>query len=145
MAGFSDIPIRTNDIDSFIDASWWNTIRTKLIELVGDSSGYKINANEAIAAGGEITTFSATAHRQMMSLSGSGGPVTISTTPFGNAHGFNSGQEVVLMGNDNTNTVEIPATDIDYGFAMNGKIVLSKYKTHSFIWREDLLRFVRKE
>lgn len=34
---FSDIPIRVNGQD--VDASWWNTIRTKLIEGFGNVSG----------------------------------------------------------------------------------------------------------
>lgn len=34
MSLFSDIPVRSNGVED-VDASWWNTIRTKLIQFAG--------------------------------------------------------------------------------------------------------------
>jgi hypothetical protein len=36
MSLFSSIPIRTNAKTDVVDASWWNTIRSKLIEYFGE-------------------------------------------------------------------------------------------------------------
>ena len=146
MAGFADIPIRENGEDQFMDASWWNTIRTKLIEAFG-TGGYVLEmAPQVIAAAGEVT-IDPTAFKPMALVSGDSGAVTVSQTPFGVAHGFSGGKEVIICGDSlsEANSVTFESNDIDEGIHMNGKVVITRGVSLSLIYIASEKRFYRKE
>jgi len=141
---FSDIPIRINGKDHLIDASWWNTIRTELILAFG-SGGYIFEESaQTILGAGEIV-YTSTAFKNLIPMEGNGGAVTISDTPFGTAHGFTGGKEVILMGTSDTNTITINTTDVPSGIISNGKIVLTRFSQVILIYNAALDRFIRQE
>lgn len=142
MSGFSDIPVRENGKDFFITATWFNTIRTKLIEAFGSGGYIKVQADQFVTSLGEITV-DPTGFKPLIPISGSGGAVITSSTPFGVTHGFASGKEIVLLGLSDTDLVTLEVNDIDEGIISNGKIVLSKYKQVTLIYNSNLKRFIR--
>ena len=112
MAGFQDIPERQNGIDQLIEASWFNTIRTKLIEAFGLGAYIFVQSVQSLSGGAEITT-EETAFKPFIPVVGDGGAVTLSVTPFGSSHGFGNGKEIVIMGTDDTNTVKLLSNNAD--------------------------------
>ena len=146
MAGFSDIPVRENGEDFFVVAEWFNTIRTKLVNAFGLGGYIAVAADQTIAASAEFVIADAEAFKPLLPVSGSGGAVTTSTTPFGTAHGFQSGKEIVLLGLDDTNTVTLTVNDIAGGFiSSRGQLVLTKYKQAIVIYNLTLDRFILQE
>jgi len=144
MASFNEIPVRQNGKDHLIQASWFNVIRTKLVEAFG-TGGYILEQDpQTVVASGEIT-YDAVAFKPLIPLEGDGGPVTLSNTPFGTTHGFFGGKEIILLGSSDTNTVTLEVNDIDEGIISNGKIVLTKYDQVILIYNANLKRFIRKE
>lgn len=140
---FADIPERQNGKDQVITAEWFNTIRTELVNAFGAGGYIKETALQTISAGGEFTSDSA-AFKEMMNIVSDGGTVQTSATPFGSAPGFNGGKEIILVGTSDTNIVEIPVSDVDYGFIGNGKIILSRFETVVLIYNDNLKRFFRQ-
>lgn len=142
---FGDIPIRVNNRLQFISAEWWNTIRTELIAAFGSGGYVAVAADQAVAAGAEITVDS-TAFKPLIPLAGDGAARTTSTTPFGTSHGFASGKEIILLGTNNTNTLTLEVNDIAGGFiSSRGKLVLSKYKQAILIYNLSMDRFILQE
>ena len=144
MAGFADIPERQNGIDQLIDASWFNTIRTKLVEAFG-SGGYIFEQDAQTKDNGDEISVEPTAFKPLIPLQGNGGAVTLSSTPFGTTHGFGGGKEIILMGLDDTNLVTIEINDVPGGVIAPGKIVLSRFEMVILIYVAALDRFVKKE
>lgn len=141
---FSDIPIRFNGKDFLVDASWWNTIRTELVAAFGSGGYIAVAADQLITNGGEITV-DELAFKPLLPMSGDGGAVVTSSTPFGTSHGFANGKEIILLGLDDTNSVTLEVNDIDEGIISKGKIVLTKYDQVILIYNSNLKRFIRKE
>lgn len=144
---FGDIPIRVNNKDMFIDAAWFNSIRTELINAFG-TGGYIFEQVLQSKTAGSTITVDSVAFKPLIPLVGNGGPVTLSLTPFGTSHGFQGGKEIILMGTSDTNTVtiEVDATDTTLeSVASNGKIVLGKYNMVTLIYSDTLNRFVRSQ
>lgn len=144
MSGFLDIPERKNGIDQLIEASWFNTIRTKLIEAFG-TGGYIKVLDPVILTTGASLAIDATAFKPLYQVESDGGAVVISSTPFGVAHGFTSGKEIVLLGLSDVNTVTIEPQDVPGGFISNGKVVLTKFVQVIYIYNGNLDRFIRQE
>lgn len=142
---FGDIPIRQNGFDHIVDASWWNTIRTELVNAFGSGAYIFVQSTQSIINGGTITLEPA-AFKPFVPVVGDGGPVNLNTIPFTFLHERKNGAEIVLMGTDDINTVTISHNDNDEGFILNGATaVLKKWHKISFIYLENLKRFVELE
>lgn len=140
---FGDIPDRENDYDDVVDASWFNVIKVELIAAFG-SGGYIAEASlQTLSAGNEIT-ISPTAFKPMVPVVSDGGAVTLSSTPFGAAHGFLGGKEIILVGTDDTNYPEILNNDAAGGFYLNGKIELKKGVMVLVTYVAELDRFLAR-
>lgn len=141
---FPDIPIRVNGKGNIIFGSWFNTIRAELINAFGSGGYIKEQTPEVLGNGGQIT-LDPVAFKPLAMISGGGGAVILSSTPFGTGHGFTGGKEIILLGLDDVNTVTLEVNDIDEGIISNGKIVLTRFDQVILIYNENLKRFIRKE
>lgn len=138
---FSDIPNRTNNIDSNIEAEWFNVIKSELIAAFG-SGGYIVeNSLQTLSSGAEITVIS-TQFKPLIPVESDGGEVVLSTTPFGTSHGFGGGREVLLLGTSDVNYPVIEVNDIQDGLYNNGKIKLTKGVLVKLIYSSTLERFL---
>ena len=139
---FSEIPIRQNGLDQLIEASWFNTIRTKLVEVFGSGGYIFVQALQPLIAAATITV-DADAIKAFIPVVGSGGAVTINSLPFTNLHGFSSGKEIILMGTDDVNTVKILSNDSDEGFILNGSsVTLKKWNKLTVMYYAQDKRFI---
>jgi hypothetical protein len=75
-------------------------------------------------------------------LSGSGGPVTLSSTPFGASFAGLDGTHVHLVGLDDTNTVLLLFSDTAKGVLLNGNALLERGSSITLVWSETLDRWV---
>lgn len=83
--------------------------------------------------------------RQYRRVTGNGGAVSTSTTPFGTTTtNFTDGMEIVLVGTDNTNTVTIPFNDATSGALINGSATLGRGDCLTVIYDATLERFIEK-
>ena len=145
MAGFGDIPDRQNGIDQLIEASWFNTIKTKLVEAFG-TGGYIFVQSVQSKLDAETINVDATAFKPFIPLVGNGGPVTLNSLPFTAGHGFNDGKEIILMGTDNTNTVKLVSNDAAEGLILNGQsVTLEKWNKISLMYYANENRFIELE
>lgn len=141
MGTFSEIPIRENDIDLLIDASWWNTIRTSLIQNIGDASYFKVPDTQTLADASTISV-DANAYAQLLRVQGNAAPVTLSNTPFGTGT-FNNGKLYTITCLDNTNTVRLNFNDAAKGLILNGEfVVLKRWHSITFLYLEEQDRFI---
>lgn len=85
---------------------------------------------------------SATKRFQTFLVQGNSAAVTLSSTPFG-ATPPPDGGIIYLIGNSDTNTVEIPVNDAANGCLMDGSVILAKGQTASFMYSSTLARYVR--
>lgn len=102
------------------------------------SGGYLVLSTATIAGGGTITL--GTGKSQYIPVAGSGGAITLSTTPFASAP--LDGTVITLEGTNDTNTVSITMTDSAGGCVGNGNIELAKYNTITFVYRSSINRYV---
>lgn len=145
MAGFGDIPVRTNGIDQLIDASWFNTIRQKLVEAFGTGAYIFVQDLQVVDDGDTISVEDA-AFKPFIPLAGDGAPVTLNVLPFTNDPGFQNGKEIILFGNDDVNTVKLVSNDAAKGLILNGKsATLRKYCKITLMYYETLDRFIELE
>lgn len=100
----------------------------------------KTNASATVSGGGTITV-STTQREQYFRISGNGGAVSLSTTPFGVAS-WTDGTIVRLVGTSDTNTVSLDHNDADNGAVLNGDCTLSKYNILTLIWDTELNRWI---
>lgn len=104
--------------------------------------GYVVTSVQTITSAGTIAS-STTDNRQLRHVQGNGGAITTSTTPFGTGGGWKDGAEILLVGNDDTNTVSIPFNDAAKGCVGEFEtIILTKYKTAMFVYSSSLDRFI---
>lgn len=142
---FGEIPIRQNGIDQLIEASWFNTIRTKLIEAFGAGAYMKVQSTQSLDDNDELTV-DPTAFKPFIPVVGNGAAVTLSNLPFGNPHTFEDGKEFVIMGTDDTNTVKLLSNDVADGLILNGQsVTLKKYHKINVMWWAEGQRFVELE
>lgn len=141
MGTFSEIPVRENGIDQIVDASWWNTIRTALVQNIGDTSYFNVQDTQTLASAATIAV-DANAYAQFLRVQGDGASVTLSNTPFGTGT-FNDGKLYTLLGLDNTNTVRINFNDAAKGCILNGEfVVLRRWYSITFLYLEEQDRFI---
>lgn len=109
--------------------------------LDGDiGGGATINdTNQAIAGGGTITI--GTGKDRVLHVSGSGGPVDASATPFG-ASPPASGWRVTLIGTDSTNTLTILNNDAANGCLLKGSAELARGSALTLVYSGNLSRYV---
>jgi hypothetical protein len=79
---------------------------------------------------------------QKWRIQGNAAPITMSTTPFLGV--VADGTEIKLIGNDNTNTVEITNNDIAGGCILNGNAILQKYYFITLVYDLALDRYIEK-
>lgn len=95
-------------------------------------------ATENVGNGGEISN--STSFFQNRKVQGNGSAVVTSTTPFGTAFATD-GATITLAGRSNTNTVQIPYSDTDYGCLLNGTATLGLGKLLTLRWDNAALRW----
>lgn len=100
-----------------------------------------ITSSLDLAASGTIAIVT-TSIKQTWLVQGASAAVTLSPTPFG-ATPPPDGAEIWLIGNSDTNTVEIPANDAANGCLMDGTVILAKGQTAKFMYSTTLARYVR--
>lgn len=97
---------------STVDSRW------KLKSGSGGGGGeIAVNTPQTVTGGAEITLSTDT--RQLIKVAASGA-VTTATLPFGNTLTPDSPLEIILIGDDDTNSVNIPLNDVDYGAIIVG-------------------------
>lgn len=95
------------------------------------------------AAGGTLSLFQ-DHYNFVFRVAGTGGPQTMSTTPFNMSSGLDHippGTRVTVIGNDDDNPVTIPANDASRG-CMPYDVTLGKYQSVTYIWHRVLERFI---
>lgn len=144
-SGFAGIPIRQNGIDQLIEASWFNTIRTKLIEAFGSGAYIKVQTTQTIAASGTFTV-DEEAFKPFIPVVGDGGPVTMSNLPFGSPTPFQDGKEIIIMGTSDTNTVTLVSNNAADGLILNGaQVTLKQYNKINLMYWAEGGRFIELE
>lgn len=96
------------------------------------SAQLQINANSkavtnilSLAAAAQVT-LDLIIEKQYVRVQGSGGAVTINAVPFGNSVFPPAYSEIIIVGQDDTNTVTLTDNDADYGCRLNGNATLQK-------------------
>jgi len=105
------------------------------------AGNYTTYANEAIANGGTISKVDNIGF-QYRRVSGNGGAIALSTTPFGSMATVNDGTVFTIMCTDDVNTVEITHNDIQYGAILNGDKILKKYESVTLMYDAVLERLI---
>ena len=100
------------------------------------------NGSDLALAVSDTIAIDPTSRFQRWQVQGNSGPVALSSTPF--SGGVLDGTEIVVFGNDNTNTVEFTNNDIAGGCILNGNAVLLRYFMITFIYNASLDRFIEK-
>lgn len=104
--------------------------------------GYEVTAVQTVTAAGDITS-STTAQRQLRHVKGDTGGVSASTTPFGNTGGWKDGTEILLVGNDDADTLTLTFNDAAKGLVGNfDTLELTKYKTAVCVYCSTLDRWI---
>lgn len=146
----SALTIQYNDASTFSTLTAGNSLILRLIDnstsngtwavLSTAAAGgiYSVVTTQTIAGGGTVTLTTAAA--QYIPVAGSGGAVTLSTTPF--ASNPSDGTQITLEGTSNTNTVSLTNNDANGGVILNGDVTLGQYDTITLVYRQSLLRFV---
>ncbi|MGZ3743538.1 MAG: hypothetical protein ACXVB1_00315 [Pseudobdellovibrionaceae bacterium] len=112
-------------------------------QVVGGSGGSSNSITDFITlASSGALTISAIAGLQSFRVQGNSGAITMSTTPFGTTPPPDGGI-IYLIGNHDTNTVEVPVNDAANGCLMDGNVVLAKGQTAGFMYSSSLARYVR--
>lgn len=144
----------TNVNDAFVSKTA-NSTMVGVLDLNEASSGDRItnaqqeinnlkvttNASATVAGSGTITV-STTQRVQYFRISGDGGAVSLSTTPFGTGGGWIDGTIIRLVGTSDTNTVSLDHNDSSNGAILNGDCTLAKYNMLTLIWDSELSRFI---
>jgi hypothetical protein len=103
--------------------------------------GYTVTSVQSVTAGGTIS-LSLTDNRQMRHVQGNAAAVDASLTPFGSS-APKDGTEVLLVGNDDTNTVSLTYNDAAKGLVGNfTTIELGKYATIICVYSQSLDRWI---
>lgn len=140
------------NIDLAVDSSvelFYSTAenRWKLKSGSGGGGGEMIAQADQLTIAEAGTIAISTDSRQVINISGNGGVVTAAALPFGNFTGGtllpDSPMEIVLVGNNEDNAVQIPYGDVDYGVVGNfgDYIDITKNKPGKFLYLPSTKRF----
>lgn len=139
---FAEIPIRQNGFDHRIEASWFNIIRTKIIESFGQTSYYFVQPTQTLDDG-DVLTYSNKAFMQLLRVQGTSGDALLSTLPFDNVTIIPDGRLFEIVGLSDTNTVTIATNDVARGAILNGSsVTLRRWNVIRFIYLEAENRFL---
>lgn len=97
-------------------------------------------AVETISASGTIT--SVASGLQYRPVTGDGGAVSASATPFGTALQWQTGTKIVLKGNHAANTVALAHNDATDGAILNGAAVLGLNDILELMYDSTLERWI---
>jgi hypothetical protein len=104
--------------------------------------GLSVTSVASISGGGTVSS-STTESRQLRHIQGNAGAVDLSTTPFGASGGWRDGTEILLVGNDDTNSVSLVYNDAAKGAVGNfSRIEITKYKTVLLVYSSSLDRWI---
>ena len=81
---------------------------------------------------------------QYVRVQGAGAPTTINSLPFGNSITPINYSEIVLVGQDDSNTVTITHNNVDYGCLLNGNATLQLGYMLVLIYDSNLNRYIEK-
>jgi len=111
----------------------------------GGGSVSLFNSSDLTLTGGDTIAISLVIgdNIQKWLVQGDAGPVTLSATPFG-ASAPEDGTEILLIGNDNTNSVTITFSDVAKGCVVNGNITLLRYESITLVYDQTLDRYIEK-
>jgi hypothetical protein len=99
------------------------------------------SSNLTLTTGGTLST-SLTHLNQVLRVQGdAAGTTVLSTTPFGTG-AFKEGQIITVVGNSDTNVIQIDNADIAKGCIMNASFTGARYDAITFIYSLALDRFV---
>ena len=116
---------------------------TRITNVQQEINNLKVTTNaSATVAGSGTITVSTTQRVQYFRVSGDGGAVSLSSTPFGTGGGWIDGTIIRLVGTSDTNTVSLDHNDLDNGAILNGDCTLAKYNMITLIWDSELGRFI---
>ena len=79
---------------------------------------------------------------QLIPVAGSGGPISLSSTPFISINSFFDGMIVKLIGTDDTNTVTMFYTDSVDGGIINGTAVLERFGSLTLVYSSEFSRWI---
>lgn len=96
-------------------------------------------ASATVTDGGTITL--GASQQQLISVSGSGGAVTASSTPFGST-APTDGTLISLVGTSATNTVTVPFSDAAKGVLLNGPCTLGRGNSLKLQYNSGLDRYI---
>lgn len=139
---FGDIPIRQNGFDHIVDASWWNSIRTELVNAFGAGAYIFVQDTQTLDDDDPIS-LEVTAFKPFVPVQGNLAEITVNSIPFTTAHGRKNGAEIIIMGVSDDYPVNLVSNDAPDGFILNGASVkLMRWHKISFVYLEDLERFL---
>ena len=142
MAGFGDIPERQNGIDQLIEASWFNTIRTKLIAAFGSGAYIKVQDVQTVADD-DTLVIDTEAFKPFVPVIGDGALATLNILPFGATPGFQAGKEIIIMGTSDAFPVKIFSNDVANGILFNGvSVTLKKWNKVTLMYYPHEQRIV---
>lgn len=81
---------------------------------------------------------------QYVRIQGAGSATTINSLPFGNTITPQDYSEIILVGQDDTNTVTIDHNNSDYGCLLNGNATLQLGYMLVLIYDDNLKRYIEK-
>ncbi len=104
--------------------------------------GFVVTAVQTLTASGTIAS-STTDARQLRHVQGTAGATAASTTPFGTGANWKDGSEILLIGNDDVNTVILTNNDAANGLVGNfSTFELSKYARALCTYSSSLGRWI---
>ena len=111
------------------------------VQATLNGSKITVNVSESIVSNGEITIADILGN-QTVQVQGDSGAQVASSTPFGNAFTIPDGAVIKVVGQDDTNTLQLLHNDADYGCILNGNATLFRFDVLELIWNQSELRFI---
>ena len=102
---------------------------------------FSVGNVESIAASGTITLVST--GDQILKVQGDAAPVSASLTPFGTTPPSN-GSIIKVIGQDNTNTVQLTHNDAADGCILNGNAILGENDSIELMYDSNIDRYVEQ-
>lgn len=106
-----------------------------------NNSSVNVSTELVIADGSDIT-LDETKGEHIVPCRGSGGAITLSSTPFGSSGNWVNGTKVVIIGTSDSDSVGLSFNDADYGAILNGDKTLARFETVTLVYVSSLLRWI---
>ena len=101
-------------------------------------------ATESVTAAAAITHSDAMRQYRRVE-SATAGAISASLTPFGTSPtNFVDGMEIIVVGTDDTKTVQLSRSDVQYGALINGDLILGKGMSVGLIYDSTLERWISR-